>query len=115
MRHAQVLVTLAGLGLAGLVLAACSGEAGSGRAGAERTAPKDAAARLSAACSGCHDGPGAALASLEGRSAEDLSGSLATYRAETDGTSVMHRLARGYSHEEIELISAYLARQGKAG
>ncbi len=73
------------------------------------------AAQLAAACSGCHGGPGAAFASLDGRSADELARLLATYRSQTAGTTVMHRLARGYSDAEIEAVSAYLARTGEAG
>ena len=47
---------------------------------------------------------------------KSLMASSALYRAqsETDGTTVMHRLMRGYSDEEIELISAYLGQSGDA-
>jgi cytochrome c553 len=31
-----------------------------------------------------------------------------TYKSETSGTTVMHRLARGYTDEDIALIAAYL-------
>lgn len=74
----------------------------------------DAAARLTAACSGCHSAQSGAIASLVGYSEAQMLDRLRTYRDEPDGTTVMHRLARGYSDEEIALISAYLGgREGE--
>lgn len=68
----------------------------------------DASARLTAACSGCHSAQSGAIASLVGYSEAQMQDRLRTYRDDPDGTSVMHRLARGYSDEEIAVISAYL-------
>lgn len=99
--------------LAGFALAACNGgEAGSDRASAGPAVSTHAAARLAAACSGCHAGPDAAIASLDGRSAGDIARPMRAYRSQTDGTTVMHRLARGYTEDEIEAISTYLAASG---
>ena len=39
---------------------------------------------------------------------------LSDYRNDAEGTTVMHRLMRGYSEADIEAISAYLGK-GKAG
>ncbi|KCZ94123.1 c-type cytochrome [Hyphomonas johnsonii] len=36
---------------------------------------------------------------------------MATYKYDPDGTTVMHRLARGYSDEQIAMISDYLATE----
>lgn len=33
------------------------------------------------------------------------------YKTEESGTTVMHRLARGYTDEDIALIAAYLTTQ----
>lgn len=63
---------------------------------------------LGVSCSGCHSDTGTALASLSGRDAKTLIAQLTTYRDETGGTTVMHRLARGYTDEEIKAIAAYL-------
>ena len=69
---------------------------------------------LSTACSGCHSDLGGAIASLSTLSEAALIESLIRYKTEADGTTVMHRLARGYSDEEIALIAAYLGQQGEA-
>lgn len=73
-------------------------------------ATTDAGARLAAACAGCHSSEPGAIASLVGYTEGRLIERLNTYRTETDGTTVMHRLARGYSEEEIQLVSAYLGQ-----
>ena len=72
-------------------------------------ASTDGGARLAAACAGCHSSEAGAIASLEGYSEAQLVERMNIYRSETDGTTVMHRLARGYSDEDIALISAYLS------
>ena len=73
-------------------------------------ASTDTGARLAVACAGCHSSKPGAIASLVGYSEDQLIERLNTYRIETDGTTVMHRLARGYSEEEIQLVSAYLGQ-----
>lgn len=69
------------------------------------------AATLAAACSGCHAKEGGAIVGLDTGSAGDIRASLMTYKADAAGTSVMHRIARGYSETEIRMIAAYLAAQ----
>lgn len=70
----------------------------------------DRSATLSLACSGCHGAAGGAIPGLEGRPAASIRQSLLAYKANTDGTSVMHRMMRGYSEADIDAISTYLAR-----
>lgn len=70
------------------------------------------AALLAATCSGCHSEVSTGIASLQGYSAKALQLSLSNYKSDTDGTTVMHRLARGYSDTHIEQISAYLGTEG---
>lgn len=101
--------------MTGLALTACAGEAGKTREPATLAAGTGEAARLAAACSGCHAGPGAEIASLEGRSAGDIRAMLGAYKSERGGTTVMHRLSRGYTDTEIEAVSAYLATQAEGG
>ena len=69
----------------------------------------DQGAVLSLACSGCHSPAGGAIASLDGRPAAQIREALIQYRTDTDGTTVMHRMMRGYSEADIDAISAYLA------
>jgi sulfide dehydrogenase cytochrome subunit len=71
-------------------------------------------AMLSASCEGCHgtDGrsPGA-IPSIAGKSAEYLREALERYRSgEIQGT-VMNRHVKGYTEEEIRLISEYFSKQ----
>ena len=69
-------------------------------------------ASLAAACSGCHAGPAKGIVSLKGMDAETMSAALMAYKADAKGGTVMHRLARGYSDEEVKAIAAYLAAEG---
>lgn len=71
----------------------------------------DRGARLSFACSGCHGVDAGAIATLSNYSEAMLLESLSAYQSESDGTTVMHRLARGYTDEDIQLVSAYLGQQ----
>ncbi|MEO1660581.1 MAG: hypothetical protein AAFR51_06305 [Pseudomonadota bacterium] len=72
------------------------------------------AGQLAATCSGCHSGASGAIASLVGYSDGALVEAFQRYKTEIDGTSVMHRLARGYTDEQITAISAYLSSQEAA-
>ena len=69
----------------------------------------DRTAMLALSCSGCHSEAGDAIVSLEGYTRQALSTALNRYRNESDGTTVMHRLMRGYSEADIASVSAYLA------
>lgn len=69
-------------------------------------------ALISATCSGCHSNQIGAMAALTDYSESQLVESLTQYKSETDGTTVMHRLARGYSDEDIAALSAYLGERG---
>lgn len=80
-------------------------------------------ALLASACSGCHvgrrsvaamnDGPASGIPDIAGYSAQRLEALLQNYRRQSDGPSAMHRLARGYSDNELRLIAAYLGRQSE--
>lgn len=70
------------------------------------------AAQLVLACSGCHSDQAGAIASLNDYPTELLRESLLTYKTDATGSTVMHRLARGYTEADIELISAYLGTEG---
>jgi sulfide dehydrogenase cytochrome subunit len=64
---------------------------------------------LAATCTGCHSQAETAELSLNGWTKDALSASLNTYRIDPNGTTVMHRIARGYSEDDIEAVSAYLS------
>ena len=68
-----------------------------------------APAILALSCSGCHGPQGGAIASLEGRTSDQIRLSLLHYTSDTDGGSVMHRMMRGYTEADIDAISTYLA------
>lgn len=77
--------------------------------------PGQAAAQTSAAaCSGCHaprsDGP---IPSLAGRPAAEIVAAMAAFRSGERAATVMDRIAKGYSDEEIRVIADwYEAHQG---
>ena len=73
-------------------------------------APTGQAALLSASCSGCHMDGGEAIASLAGYDAASVEMRLLSYKS-SDGETVMHRLARSYSDEQIREIAAYLGQE----
>ena len=67
------------------------------------------AATLVMACSGCHADGGTAIAPLSNYTEDLMRETLTRYQTESDGTTVMHRLARGYSDADIALISTTFA------
>lgn len=69
------------------------------------------AALLTATCSGCHSDTSGGINTLNGYSVGALKQSLLSYKSDTSGSTVMHRLARGYSDADIELISSYLGEE----
>ena len=70
------------------------------------------AALLASTCSGCHgNDPDPAIASLHGRSAAEIADAFLDYKNDADGPSAMHRMAWGYTNEQIQLIADYLANQ----
>jgi len=66
------------------------------------------AALLAASCSGCHQVGNSSIPSYDGASKETLLDTLNLYKSDIEGQSVMHRLMRGYSDDEIALIASYL-------
>ena len=114
MRNRVSAIAIVPLSLLGL--AACGGTSEpSGSATLDSdTAVLGTGATLATACSGCHSDQNGAIASLATYSEAELQDALARYKAETDGTTVMHRLARGYSDEDIALVSAYLGQKAAA-
>ena len=63
-------------------------------------------------CTGCHaDTAGRGIPSLAGRSADQLLASLRVYGQPDTGTTVMHRIARGYTDEQLTALADYFAEQ----
>jgi len=97
-----------------IILAACGGSAPGSEEEATRTieASTSRGVSLALACAGCHSAESEAMVSLEGYGGDALTEALMRYRSEADGTSVMHRLARGYSDTDIALLAAQFDREG---
>lgn len=93
---------------AGLSLAAVARAAGPAPAGPSVEA-------LSFSCYTCH-GPGgrspAAMPSLQGKHADYLLRRLLEFKQGKGHPTIMDRIARGYTDEELEAIAAYLAAHG---
>ena len=64
-------------------------------------------------CAGCHgtdgDSQGSAP-SLQGEDAERLKEMLMAYKTDKEQGTVMNRIAKGYSDEEIAAVSEYFSR-----
>ena len=61
-------------------------------------------------CASCHHNANTAMPSLVGWSADAMTGALYGYRNSPGGTTVMHRIARGYREEELREIALYLTK-----
>ncbi|WP_200841104.1 c-type cytochrome [Geminicoccus flavidas] len=91
----------------GCIIAAATAMAGTGPAGAE---PPTGAA----SCSGCHgpagtEGP---VPSLLGRPAAETVAAMAAFRTGQREATVMDRIAKGFTDDEIRAIADWLAGQG---
>lgn len=64
-------------------------------------------------CSGCHAPAGAEspVPGFSGRSADEIAAALLAFRAGERPATVMDRIAKGFSEEEIRAIAAWLAVQ----
>ncbi len=74
-------------------------------------APPGRAAALALNCHTCHEAHGRSvrdLPALAGKSADFIAGRLRAFRAGEGAPTIMDRIARGYSDEEIALIAGYL-------
>ena len=72
------------------------------------TAPPGAAA-----CSGCHRpaGAGGAVPAINGRPAAEIVAAMQAYRADERSPTVMNRIAKGFSDDEVRAIAVWLAEQ----
>ncbi len=78
------------------------------RAGAASLPPSDAAN-----CIGCHpkSGGDSTLPQLAGRKANDIVAAMNAFRSGTRPATVMDRIAKGFSDDEIMAIAAWYAAQ----
>jgi sulfide dehydrogenase cytochrome subunit len=98
--------------LATLVVGACAGGAlAGGLAVADETAPK----LLASQCVACHNPvPGNAIPALGGN-AERIKSLMLAFRAGTLPSTMMGRLAKGYTDAEIEALAIEIATWDKEG
>ena len=69
---------------------------------------------LAATCASCHgtgDASASGIASLAGRSKEELLTRMRAFKSGALGGTVMPQLARGYTDEQIDLVCAWFAAQ----
>ena len=71
------------------------------------------APRGATACSGCHGpvAPGAAVAPLHGRPSEEIVAAMQDFRTGQRPATVMDRIAKGFTDEEIRAIASWLSQQ----
>lgn len=71
---------------------------------------------LAATCANCHGSGGRApqgssLASLAGMPATVFAERMKSFKAASDGSTVMHQIAKGFSDAQIEQMAAFFAAQ----
>lgn len=69
---------------------------------------------LAATCANCHGTNGVSVGgmqSLAGEPQEKLRRKLADFKAGNTPATIMHQIVKGYSDEQLELISAWFAAQ----
>ena len=69
---------------------------------------------LALSCASCHGTNGASPGSIpriQGRSAKYIEKAMLQFKAGERPATVMNRIAKGYTDEEIKLLSAYLGNQ----
>ncbi|WP_398484280.1 c-type cytochrome [Tardiphaga sp.] len=65
-------------------------------------------------CSGCHAAHGAASSAMpriHGRDASEIMDAMTSFHNGTRPATVMNRIAKGFSDDELRLIAAWLAEQ----
>lgn len=88
--------------------------------GTVQAADPDLARNLTATCANCHgtDGhalPGSAMDPLAGQDKALLLQKLNGFRDGSRPATIMHQIAKGYTPEQLELITTYLAAQKREG
>lgn len=65
------------------------------------------------ACSGCHgpSTPGAAVPPLHGRPSGEIVAAMQDFRTGQRPTTVMDRIAKGFTDEETQAIASWLSQQ----
>ena len=82
-----------------------------GRAGLPSTAISAAPPPGAESCTGCHV-TGGGVGVLQGRPAEDITAQMEAFRSGARPATLMNRIVRGFSPEEVRALSAWFATQG---
>ena len=72
-----------------------------------------ATSALATSCAGCHGGDGRGgqtLPSLAGRPVDDLNQSLQDFKHDKSTGTVMNRIAKGFTYDEIYRLAGYFSR-----
>jgi len=81
---------------------------------AAQTGNATLARNLAATCANCHGTGGFSVGeveSLAGKPKEELVRKMQDFKAGTRPATIMHQLAKGYTDEQIELVSGWFAVQ----
>lgn len=76
----------------------------------------DATAVMADACAGCHGTDGQSIGGMpafSGKKGDELSSLLHDYKSGRRPATVMDRIAKGYSDEQLNAIAAYFASRRK--
>lgn len=65
---------------------------------------------LAMTCTGCHARSNESLPKLDTRSSDELYQTLLAYKQDVRAGTVMNRLAKGYTEEELKLIADELGQ-----
>ncbi len=83
--------------------------------GALMAAPPDAGAMLAGTCYGCHGPAGSSLGpatpTISGMATETFMDYMKAYQEGTRPTTVMDRIAKGYTEAELKLMADYFVKQ----
>lgn len=83
-----------------------------GLAGLSHASDPNLARDLAATCANCHGTSGKSLGGMEslaGEPKEKLLQKLADFRSGAKPASIMHQISKGYTDEQLDLITAYYA------
>ncbi|MCK9259784.1 MAG: cytochrome C [Azoarcus sp.] len=83
-----------------------------GLAGLSHANDPNLARNLAATCANCHGTSGKSLGGMEslaGEPKEKLLQKLADFRSGAKPASIMHQISKGYTDEQLDLITAYYA------
>ena len=61
-------------------------------------------------CTGCHV-KGAGMGVLQGRAADDIAAEMEAFRSGARPATLMNRIVRGFSQDEVRALSAWFAGQ----